>query len=124
MQLSPSPNLLKQWNTKLGLSANSNRSQSSDGEEVSTATVVRNFAEYSTEQIPDILKLSHQKMRSGEHRPKSCLELGVFSKPSYKLNEDVTSIAKNGGLAFLCHPNFIKLMTDLLMKMKKNIRTV
>lgn len=61
---------------------------------MSTATVIKNFADYSLEQIPDILRLSHPRTRSGDHRPKSCLEPGVFSKQNYKLNEDVTSIAK------------------------------
>lgn len=87
---SPSPNLLKQWNNKLVLSSASNRSNS-ESEEVSTATTVKN-AMMDSKAEPDIITSS--KSRNAENRPRSCVDPGVFSKPNFRLGEDVTSIAK------------------------------
>lgn len=78
---SPSPNLLKQWN----MSSTSNKSNS-DSEEISTATTIKNIL---VESVPDILKVS-----SNKNRPRSCVDPGVFSKPNFRLGEDVTNIAK------------------------------
>lgn len=94
LQHSPSPNLIKQWGNKLVLSSASNRSNS-DSEEVSTATTVKNpMADSKVESVPDILKVSFSKNRSAEPRPRSCVDPGVFSKPNFRLGEDVTSIAR------------------------------
>lgn len=89
-----STNLTKQWVTKVGLSSNSNRSNS-DSEEFSTATTVNTYSVKSkVENVPDILKISSNKTHSLSPRPRSCVDPGLFSKPSFKLDEDVTSIAK------------------------------
>lgn len=72
------------------LSSASNRSNS-DTEEISTATTVRYQL---NESVPDILKVSSNKNRPSEPRPRSCVDPGVFSKHNFRLGEDVTTVAK------------------------------
>ncbi|XP_019864553.1 uncharacterized protein LOC109593866 isoform X3 [Aethina tumida] len=90
---SPSPNF-KQFNSaKLGLSSHSNRSNS-DTDEISAATTVRNYQLYD-EVMPDLVNSSCKvKCRGEKERPRSCVEPGVLSQPSFKLGEDVTSVDK------------------------------
>ncbi|XP_044762319.1 uncharacterized protein LOC123319421 isoform X3 [Coccinella septempunctata] len=95
--LSPTHKLsFKQWNNA-GLSMQSNKSNS-DSEEASAATTVRHRSGYQEEEnLPDILNSSATtkiKSRSEKERPRSCCDPGSLGKPSFKLGEDVTSIAK------------------------------
>ncbi|XP_045478169.1 uncharacterized protein LOC123683260 isoform X2 [Harmonia axyridis] len=95
--LSPTHKLsFKQW-TNTGLSTHSNKSNS-DSEEASAATTVRHRSGYQDEEnLPDILNgstSSKMKGRGDKERPRSCCDPGVLGKPTFKLGEDVTSIAK------------------------------
>lgn len=51
---------------------------------------------YPTNNKADLnsVNSSPKKTRSGELRPKSCVDIGLFSKPNFRLNEDVTRLAK------------------------------
>lgn len=75
----------------------SNKSNS-DSEEASTATTVRHRSGYQEEDnLPDILNSSATSKirgRSDKERPRSCCDPGILGKPSFKLGEDVTNIAK------------------------------
>ncbi|KAK5650643.1 hypothetical protein RI129_001672 [Pyrocoelia pectoralis] len=93
----PSPKTLtpKQWNLmKLANSLQSNSTHSlSDPEETSTATTVRHCSPENP-TLPDLLNNSTPSRNQCKIRPRSCIEPGVLSKPSFRLGEDVTMIAK------------------------------
>ncbi|KAJ8979938.1 hypothetical protein NQ317_003680, partial [Molorchus minor] len=66
-----------------------------ESEEVSTATTVRNFSMHDN-GLPDLLSSSPPKSnkRSDKERPRSCVESGGISRPSFKLGEDVNNVTK------------------------------
>lgn len=82
---------------KLGHSTQSNLTHSgSDTEEPSAATTVHHFSPETTDpSLPDLLSSSSspKQTRFDKQRPRSCVDPGVLSKPSFKLGEDVNSIA-------------------------------
>ncbi|XP_031333740.1 uncharacterized protein LOC116163770 isoform X2 [Photinus pyralis] len=82
----------KQWNLmKLANSLQSTSSHSlSDAEE---ATTVRQCSPENP-TLPDLLNTSTSSRSQCKVRPRSCIEPGVLSKPSFRLGEDVTVIAK------------------------------
>ncbi|KAJ8956774.1 hypothetical protein NQ314_006649 [Rhamnusium bicolor] len=94
LQHTPSPNF-KQFNSaKLGLSSQSNRSNS-ESEEMSNATTVPNYCIYDS-TLPDLLSLSPPskiKTRGEKERPRSCVE-GGLSRPSFKIGEDINDTVR------------------------------
>ncbi|KAG5887717.1 hypothetical protein JTB14_020019 [Gonioctena quinquepunctata] len=90
---SPSPNF-KQFNSpRIGLSSRSN----SESEDISTANTVRNCSLSKDAALPDLLSTSpnsKSKPRTDKERPRSCVDTGGVARTSFKLGEDMNSIAK------------------------------
>nr|XP_022919540.1 uncharacterized protein LOC111428305 isoform X2 [Onthophagus taurus] len=66
----------------------------SDTDEVSCATAIHHASQPNNEEqgLPDLLNSS--KRVPPKARPRSCIDPGCYSKPGFKLAEDVASIAK------------------------------
>ncbi|KAI4459389.1 run and sh3 domain containing [Holotrichia oblita] len=85
-----SPTHAKHW--KSGYSTHSNIS---DIEEASVPTALHNSTSSPDKTLPDLLNSSENfKPTIGKQRPRSCVEPGYLSKPSFKLGEDVNTVAK------------------------------
>ncbi|GJQ82071.1 hypothetical protein Trydic_g6943 [Trypoxylus dichotomus] len=86
-----SPTHTKAW--KSGCSSHSNLSDTDDAS--APMTILHNSTTSPDKTLPDLLNSSENfKPTIGKQRPRSCIDPGFLSKPSFKLGEDVTTIAK------------------------------